>query len=365
MKKAAIVTMKEISPNYGNTLQNYAVHKILKKLNIDNKTICFDYRKRSEFKVILQVLFEKAHIGFVAKKLGSKGEAEALKASRFLNFYRKYIPVHYISDINRLNDKYDLFFVGSDQVWNYTWFNESRKTMYLLKFADDNKKLCIAPSFGLDEITPQWEDYFRTQLMTFKNLCVREKAGAEIIKKLTGRDAFVMIDPTLMLQKKDWQQIVKKPKGIDTGSKYIFTYFLGDLSKERQEYINNLANKYGMKVYSIMDRNNTRLYSSDPGEFLYMLSNSELVLTDSFHACVFSFVFDRPFLVFDREGCGDNMFSRIENLLEMLSLKRKYIGSGLDNDLFECNYKEGKTAIDEQRKKAVEFIKKSIEDCKL
>lgn len=99
---------------------------------------------------------------------------------------------------------------------------------------------------------------------------------------------------------------------------------------------------------------------SDPSEFIYLIANAKLVMTDSFHACVFSFLFNKPFLVYSREGSEGNMMSRMDTLLGKFDLKRKYVDSGLSNDIFECDYSNGYKQLVKERAKVEAFLHKSL-----
>ena len=98
------------------------------------------------------------------------------------------------------------------------------------------------------------------------------------------------------------------------------------------------------------------MYASGPREFVYLFSKASLIMTDSFHGCVFSFLYDRPFLVYRREDNKADMFSRIEMLLKKFAISRKYIDSGLENELFEADYSEGKKLLEMERKKFKKYL---------
>ena len=109
-----------------------------------------------------------------------------------------------------------------------------------------------------------------------------------------------------------------------------------------------------------MDKYNVVLFSLGPVEFVFLIDHASLVLTDSFHACVFSFLFNRPFVVYDRTGTERGMTSRIDTLLSKLDIQRKYAGLITECDLFECNYEEGHRRLKEERQKTIDFLRKSM-----
>ena len=354
-----IVTIYEAEPNYGNRLQNYATYKTLNTFGFSPETYMFEKSKvdlKFYIKFILQRLF--------AYKLTGDSffwKYTALKYINFNKFNKKYIPTKKISQIEEINtEKEDFFVVGSDQVWNPEWYYNLRKDMYLLTFAKPEQKICFAPSFGISQLPDKWKDFFKEHLETFPNISVRESAGAEIVEQLIGRKADVIIDPTLMLDEAQWSIIARKPKNVDFSKPYILTYFLGERSERINSDLEKYADENNMKVYNLLDKKQPEIFVSGPAEFLYLIKHSSLVMTDSFHACVFSFIFNKPFLVYSREGKEDYMFSRIDFLLETLDLKRKFVDSGLENQVFECDYSQSNTTLTHERKKAINFLKNSM-----
>ena len=250
-----------------------------------------------------------------------------------------------------------LFIVGSDQVWNYK-FGLGREKEFLL-FADYNKTISYAPSFGINKVEYGYKDKITKELNNIKYISVRESEGAEMIKKLINRDAEVVLDPTLLLDIDEWNKIKRKPK-VFNHKKYILTYFLGNQKDEIRNEIKNMATKNNLEIMNLNDSKNQEFSLYGIEEFLYLFANSELVLTDSFHACIFSIIFNKSFFVFDREG-KNNRSSRINTLLEMLKLQnRKVISLNNIENLFECNYENSYEILKVKKQKSSEFLKKSL-----
>lgn len=353
-----IITICDPVPNYGNKLQNYAVQTYLKRLTGANiSTLEFEGNRCTWKSMFKYVLWKYLHI---FKEQSQYLGIEFPKAVAFRKFDHKYLKM----TKRFIPDKTDFFVVGSDQVWNPTWYhtNPKKKDMFLLAFAKPEQRVCFAPSFGLDELPEEWNGWFKKQLSIFPMLNVREKAGAEIIKKLTGRATEVIIDPTLMLSKEDWQLIESKPRGnFNLDEPYIFTYFLGNPPKKAVKDMERISKEKRLLIHQIMTKEDLDIYCSSPSEFVYLLEHASLILTDSFHACVFSFIFDKPFLVYAREGAESNLLSRIETLLDAFSLKRKFVDQDEEKtfeEIFESNYTEGKKQLVlEQRKVRLCLIK--------
>lgn len=352
--EAVLITIYSPLPNVGNRLQNYAAQEVLKKLGLEVTTICFE-------KSILSVPNKIKY--FMQRLSGYRLPGDKVfwklfipKVCIFNAFNKRYIRTKCIRKIATIPEA-DYYVIGSDQVWNPVWYDEGtfKKEIYLLTFAEPKQKICLSPSFGLNDIPKEWEDWFRNNLLGFPNLAVREDAGAQIIKKLTGQNAEVTIDPTLMLNRTEWDKIAVPPQNIDCERKYILTYFLGGRSQEAEGDLKKFSHKIHADIYHLLDEENPDLYISGPSQFLYLLSHASLIITDSFHACVFSFLYGKPFLVYDRIGSVD-MISRMETLFNKFDLKRKYINSGLPNDLMECNYEYGYHVLEKERKKLMDFL---------
>lgn len=357
MSKVGIVTIYDNKPNYGNRLQNYASIQLFKQLGFDVCTLVAeeqqDLRKIRIKSVINRLAFEKL----------SNSQAKWIQLLEFRKFGNKYLNPSFelLDGTLNIND-YSYFAVGSDQVWNPEWYFGIKKEAFLLTFANQRQKICMAPSFGVENLPAEWEEWFSDNLKTFPSISVREEQGAKIIEKLTSKKATVVLDPTLMLTCEQWEKIKKRPKKINTNKKYILTYFLGGIDEKEEKVIKELEDNIGASTYKLMDNSQPNVLSCGPCEFLYLIENAELILTDSFHACVFSFLFNKSFLVFDRNGTNVNMNSRLTTLLSKFKLERKYFNSGLENDIWEHDYTEGYRQLEIERKKSFDFLENALKD---
>lgn len=357
--KAIIVTLYDPSPNFGNRLQNYAVQSVLKSLGFEIQTISYEKSRISTLSILKS--FAQKLTGYRLTENRFYWECVFEKCKVFDRFNKNYINTVQVSQVEDIDLNSDYFVVGSDQVWNPSWYNNTlKREMFLLTFAPDNKKVCFAPSFGVEKLPDEWVEWFQKNLSSFPMISVREESGAKIVKELTGRDAEVVIDPTMMLSKNDWLELAKAPSKIDIKTPYLLTYFLGDVTDRVKADINKYADMYNLKVINLMDSTQPEVYISGPQEFIYLISHAQLVLTDSFHACVFSFLFEKPFLVYPRAGNEGSMISRIQTLLSKFKLERKFVDSELDNDTLEADYKDGLHQLTHERKKALAFLQKAM-----
>ena len=354
--KAGIVSLYGTF-NYGNRLQSYASQEILRELGFDTEVIYVQPQKEYFREFGKKVYFSKQ-----LRRLLRPGTIAVQKYRRqraFEEFNSKYIITRRYSAVHQIKDA-DFFVLGSDQVWNPKRYNAVKKELFFLNFTESKKKVCLSPSFGLSEIPNEWKLYFAEHLLTFPRISVREESGARIVKNLTGKEAEVLVDPTLMIDPQKWRKIERHPWGVNTESDYILNYFLGAVPEKARINSTDVANKTGASIYDLMDASTGNLYTSGPSEFLYLIDHASLVQTDSFHACIFSFLFGKPFLLYAREGKDPDMLSRIETLFNTFDLARKYVGSGSENDLFECDYDTGYRRLLIEREKAIAFLKESM-----
>jgi hypothetical protein len=315
VKRIGIVTL--VDDNIGNRLQNYALQEFLKSKGYDVKTI--GWREFNRSKVIIKSLIKKYYLKITGKK-----SYNYIWELFDLNIDWSDVVIPYAAENvdASVKGKFDYFAVGSDQVWNPNFYYYVPRA--LLKYADDNQKVAFAASFGVSAIPKEYEDEIKNSLSCFKSISVREDAGAEIVKSLTGKEAKVLVDPTMLIDKNEWCKIAKKSKYRPKG-KFVVKYFLGDSSKEYDAFIEKKASELGAKVIDIMHCENTWIIG--PAEFLYLYEHAEAAFVDSFHGSVFSILFNKPFAVFDRigtDGTG-NMNSRIETLLDTFELKNHRI----------------------------------------
>ncbi len=355
--KAAIITIFD-KLNYGNRLQNYAVQYVLNQMQMETVTYAFDFdriTKIQKIKFFLQKISKFRLPGTI--HFWKYYVAKCLKFEKFNN---KHIKYKYYHSINEIDKSMDYFIVGSDQVWNPLWYDMTscQQDVYLLTFVEKKKKICFSPSFGLEELPEEWKPWFLKHLREFEFLSVRETAGAEIIRELTEREAEVLIDPTLMLSQDEWMKIAHPTDAADYRDEYIFVYFLGGVSEKGKRDIDILVQEYQYRIINVLDESKPE-YMSDPGEFIYLIANAKMILTDSFHGCVFSFIFNKPFWVYDRVN-GMNMNSRIETFLGKFELgERKRIQTEMLVD-FETDYEKGKEILCNEKERVTSFLNKSM-----
>lgn len=341
--KVAIITI--VSRNYGNRLQNYALQSVLEILGYSAETL----RRESKPKGIKQ--YAKTIVQMLLQTKGQKFK----KFDKNIHFAKSVVTRDSYPD--NVNKQYKYFIVGSDQVWN-PYYDFVAGRCDFLEFARENQKISYAASFGVGEIPPERKIEYAKHLKTFKAISVREKQGAKIVEELVNRKVAVVLDPTLLLGESKWKKVEKKPLFYPK-KKYVFVYALGDKTDRFQDKIKQLREKYEIFDVGSLQENGKEL-PVGPSEFLYLIRNAEEVLTDSFHATVFSIIFHKKFVTFNRSGL--NMNSRIESLAELVGAKDRLTECGDLNCEIEIDYANVDEILEEERRKSIDFLKNALTD---
>lgn len=357
MKKIGIITLNGYF-NYGNRLQNYALQESIKYLGYVVDTIIPQQDERDKIKKSSKENLKNIYLSI---KVRIKNPLFHKRQSLFVKFTQGYInAVIYKKteeSFNELDNNYDFFVVGSDQVWNPYYMDN--RDIFFLTFTNDNKKIAYAPSFGVNKIPKKFINDYRNGLVRFKSLSVREELGAKIIADIAKREAEVVLDPTLLLTKEQWVNIsvssVHKPK-----SKYLLTYFLGEKSNEMSEYIHKIARTYELTTVNLADVKDKKGYVTGPLEFIDYIKDASILFTDSYHGSVFSILLETPFVVMERKGDRYSMNSRLDTLLKTFHLESRRYEYMSKEPLFIVHNEDVIDILKNERKKAFDYLEKAF-----
>lgn len=349
MKKVGIITHYYKSTNYGGNLQAYALQKCIKnKYKLHVEQICYDLwnhaeqRKKTIKNYIdrkrLNGIFKKVfnYVKFKIKKIiliiFGKNKKEKLRKKSFKKFNSILIKNNRMRlvdcNIAECNKDYDIFITGSDQVWNLRWY---RKPFFLDFVQEGKKKISYAASISMDYLTDEQKELFKNHLKDFKAISVREKQAISLLEGLTSVEPQLVVDPTLLLNREDWDNICSERI---VKEKYIFCYALGD-NKIMRKLLKKYAKKHKYKIVFIpfvsgnqslynISFGDIRLSYVTPQDFISLIKYAEYVFTDSFHGTVFSYIYQKQFFVFNRTKNGD-MNSRIFNIVELFNCEERFI----------------------------------------
>lgn len=306
--------------NYGAVLQAYSLQTYIKN-NVDQDVIIINFIKDGYYKSHKLLKRPTGIKGYLLESL-SLIHYKSIKKRHdaFISFIDQFLNLtapYYTFNELKLNPPIaDNYIVGSDQVFNPL---RSDKNVYFLEFCPESKKkIAYAPSFGYSWIPDEYKESIANYLNKFDYLSAREICGCRIIKELSGRDVPNLLDPVFLPNVETFIDI-EKPVKIGF-SNYILCYGLSDFKKQLK-----LAKKIKQltKLPIVLITSDPRpLWEVDkvvrhagPREFLWLVNNSNYVVTDSFHGTVFSLVFKKPFFAFIAlQEKKDRIISILDNL---------------------------------------------------
>lgn len=352
MNRIGIVTLNG-EHNYGNRLQNYALQQALLRLGISSETIIFKSRKAPLFRLVKTLA---VHIVPLEYQRLNYWRMLEKKQSIFRPFSDKYIKSHFINPAmkKRLLAGYDIFITGSDQVWNPAYIKGD--SSYFLSFAPKNKRVSYAASFGVLDIPTDQYEFYKNHLSNMHSISVREKAGADIVKKITGLKAELVPDPTMLLDYEAWGKLTISYEYL-ADEEYVVVYSLHSLDETSWKQIRSYVQKNNLKVYQIMGDFYHKDYKiPDPAEFVARIKYAHAVYTDSFHACVFSIIMNTPFKVFERKDM--EMSSRLETLLTTYGMEVAMDSSSLDATAY--NFELSDRIATKERARGMRYLSQII-----
>lgn len=329
-KKVGIVTFHN-ALSYGAVLQSYALQRFMMKNGVDNEIVNYqcDYMNKN-YKRLIRIVKGKKLKSFAGSLLQLKNKKKSLQLSKSFQELFLITGKEVTRDnIYKIADEYSLFIAGSDQVWSPDCVGFDKT--YFLDFAKPEQKYSYAASFGATKIPEEKTKEYKTLLSDFRDYSVREKSGAELVKNLTGYNARVDIDPTLLLTSDEWDKITSE---VDIKRPYIFLFNV--LKPKRMiEYAVKLGQTKNMPVYYLNDKHlpiNGIKYLNpvSADEFVSIIKNAEYVVTNSFHGSAFSVLYHKKFVMELDTAAKRN--TRSEELLKELEIENREICADSDPD---------------------------------
>jgi preprotein translocase subunit YajC len=359
-KDIGIITWHYYS-NYGSALQAYSLQATIQKLGYSCEFINYRKKKFKSSNIKTAIKYIISYLSIILPK--EKRKKYGFRFSRFeYEFLKQRKRTYNAETVKKCNSRYNIFICGSDQIWAPNVFDP----IYFLSFVDSTKpKIAYAPSIGLNSIPKELQIDYCNLLSRFDCLSVREEKGAEIINDICNLKAEVVLDPTFLLEEKDWKEVAIEP---NINGDYIFVYFLGE-NKLHRESVRRLAVNLQCKVIAISHFDIDRKIAdyvdnyAGPREFLGYIKNAKFILTDSFHGTALSIIFKKNFYVFERFSHKDKICqnSRINNILNKINLKDRLISyGGFIHEICEIDYNDVNILLQAERLKSINYLKNSI-----
>ncbi len=370
MKKVGIITF-HASHNYGSMLQAYALQQVILGMGYDCEIINFrSIAQKKMYKPIFMVgtLYARC-VRFIIQSMYVLG---ILKKYRLFESFLKEDLILSSKEYNTLKDlentdfNYDYYISGSDQIWNVETLDFSYA--YFLPFVKSGKRISYAPSMGPGLSIDKCGDIniIIEFLKKYDAISVREADGAKYIESICNKPVATVLDPTLLLNFKEYDKLIGDRPLIK--GEYVFIYSPWNCNESVYEMAYSLGKKYNKKVIISQGLRNKHellrwgrklnIYAAvGPKEFLNLCKNASIICCDSFHAVVFSILFKKCFFVLD--GMKDNRIStllRITNLQSRsFSLSDDYLTAPLHID-----YTNAINALEIERLKSLKWLKDNL-----
>ncbi len=346
MKKIGILTFHN-GKNFGASLQCYALKTTLESIFNGYRVEVINFQKPRVFgekhKISKNLLARKIYEFFFKKSI----KTSDIKFDEFMkNNLGISEDIVNEDNISEKTKEYEMIFFGSDQIWNMNEKIYDRSKVFFGDFEFKGKKYSYAASFG-DSIkdVENNRDYIIEKLKLFDKISVREENGKKFLND-NSINADWVVDPTLLLDKTEWEKIISKERVIK--DKYIL-YYSVNCRKYSWKIAQKLSKQTGLKVINLVPHPKIlasgfkNFYSGGPIEFLNLMKNADYVVTNSFHGTIFSIIFNKKFIpAFDMENNKLKIEERKYSLLSALEINSicKTVESDIDITTLDDIYTE-------------------------
>lgn len=364
--------------NYGGILQAYALQRVLQGMGhevvvIDEeKQFRFSLKRRIEMYVkgkLKRLLLGKDAIIYSPEYYKLLWEARTKYTGQFV---AEHIARRGVSNISEITEgEFDAFVVGSDQIWRERYaklFPGVRNAFLQFTEGWNVRRISYAASFGTDKWEYNKSDTVTCSVMVqrFDAVSVREASGVELCRDKLSVEATHVVDPTLLLDSTDYIKLIKTDTSRSQGD--LMCYLL-DQSTDSSKIVSSIAEAKALKPFSTNTQTENQQLSLEERiqppieEWLQGFRDAEFVVTDSFHACIFSILFAKPFVVIGNKSRG---MARFESLLQVFGLTDRLVCSHEDylsrreTLLKPIDYEQVSRILDEKRSEALEFLGEAL-----
>ena len=379
--KIGIVTILNVN-NYGAELQCCALYRKLQKIGYDTEVInylfginpkhVFDGEKRTvpiSFKQLIKVKLLPVVQNLLCFFYPQNKKIRNQRFDDFHSTYNHLTETAYpsVKSLYNADFNYDVICIGSDQVWNYMK-GYSLEPFFASFDKKGTKKISYGSSFGLSSLSKEAENVFKNALSDFSHLSVREQQASELLGTLLHRNIDVVLDPTLLLNSKEWLEVAKFD--MCPANKYILVYivtikpcnYVLELARHIAKQRNFQIVRICRDAYPEHSGNDVKeIMTAGPSDFVGLFSHAEFVVTNSFHGTVFSINFSKPFYSVIKKNHSTN--SRLTSILKKLNLENRIVpvGSPLP-EISNIDYTVPLERLAEERIHSVDYLKKALID---
>lgn len=361
--------------NYGSELQAYAMNSFLES---HGHSVCFcKFRTRNLLIKALEMFRDRIEEQVLKHRYPEYAKMRAERQNSIKNAKRISPSLHKtISDFSTSHlhsallprtfyspRLFDCWICGSDQVWTALKI-PFQKERFLPRVPSE-KKIAYAVSLGPNK-TP---DYFarkaRRLIKEYHFLSFRENSGREYVKQAFGLDSELVLDPTMLVGSRFWEQAISKVCSLETPNSYGLCYFLGRIPDEYKALISKYNGNRKLLVLAYQEDAEELggvYVPANPLEFVKLVANAAFIFTDSFHGTVFSLLMKKDFLSFERShSSAMAQTNRLTGLLGQLGISDRFVvrGEDVSDNIKPLDYQLISGIIEEKRVESSRFL----EDC--
>lgn len=379
--KIGIITILNVN-NYGAELQCCALYRKLQKIGYDAEVINFLFGihpkhdfdgERRTVSISLKQLVKVKLLPVVQNLFcWLYTENKKIRTQRFDEFHATYnhLTETVYPSVKSLFDadfNYDVICVGSDQVWNYMK-GYSLEPFFASFDKKGTKKISYGSSIGLSSLSKEAESVFKNALAKFSYLSVREQQASELLENILHRNIDVVLDPTLLLNSKEWLEVAKFD--MCPTNKYILVYivtikpcnYVLELARHIAKQRNLSIVRICRDAYPEHSGNDVQeIMTAGPSDFVGLFSRAEFVVTNSFHGTVFSINFSKPFYSVIKNHHSTN--SRLTNILRKLNLESRIVSVGSPlPEICDIDYVVPTERLNKERMHSLDYLRKALAD---
>jgi hypothetical protein len=366
-QRICIVTIND-DANYGNRLQNYALQEMIRAQGGIPETLRGAPARWDRALHLPRLAWEitddpaglaRRGTDRIRRRTGRAPSPPAFLGRRrqaIAGFTAAYIDLSSETLVtmspSMVSSRYARAVAGSDQIWNPVYRRASSADF--LQFVEPSRRSSYAASFGVPRIPRFLQARYAEWLRSIPHLSVREPAGARIVQQLTGRQAPVVLDPTLLVDRPFWDtRIAGIPPLIDRP--YAVQFFLGRATSAQRGLARGIAQERGLEIVDLNDLEHEAFAHIGPLEFVAAIAGAGLVLTDSFHAAAFSLIYRRSLVLRERHANDE----RVTSLLSSHALRRTEIALGLSSP-HAVDWPRAEAARHERRVESTAFLRAAL-----
>ncbi|MCM1218494.1 MAG: polysaccharide pyruvyl transferase family protein [Lachnospiraceae bacterium] len=372
--KIGILTLS-VHGNYGGALQNFALCKAVRELGHEPITLDFKRMKHQRTKIRVFRLLQHCGGRFLMPIIGML-EPKFTLLYHIRRFADKYIPQTRVLknelELRNAASGCDMVVVGSDQVWRKVFIYDCIGNYFLDFLPDEQRRMAYAASIGTDdcEYTDEELKLTGTLIKKFHAVSVREKSSVNLINdtfRWECNPEFVL-DPTMLISPDVYKDIISQSGVKRQKGKTLFYYVL-DMDRDKKECLETMAERLNLKLSTIYSTDKQELkrilkqgYSLKVEQWLAGILDADFVVTDSFHGCVFSILFNKQFVVYGNRERG---MARFSSLLDTFQLADRFISSSdelTDKAFSVIDYSRVNRILKEQRMNSLNFLKYNLDN---